>query len=201
MMIVISHPDTFDNEARLINRMFENGMELFHIRKPEWDKTAVFNLINNIDPMFHNRLVLHSFYEFTGALGIKRIHGNITKIENARYGNNIIKSISCHSIDEIKNIKDKFEYIFLSPIFNSISKPDYNSPFDLEELSKILNNNFLNRIIALGGVDKTNIRTVFKTGFSGAALMGTLWQNKNEDELIENFIAINNLCKIFFPMF
>lgn len=43
-------------------------------------------------------------------------------------------SCSCHSLDEVKERKSSCDYVFLSPVFNSISKLNYNSAYTAEEL-------------------------------------------------------------------
>ena len=45
-------------------------------------------------------------------------------------------SVSCHSIEEVKEWKPKCDYVFLSPIYNSISKEGYEAKFSKEELRK-----------------------------------------------------------------
>ncbi|HXD94336.1 MAG TPA: thiamine phosphate synthase, partial [Bacteroidia bacterium] len=71
----------------------------------------------------------------------------------------------------------KYEYVFLSPVFDSISKTGYKSNFDLENLKPFLKKH--KNVIALGGVNTKNIELIKQVGFSGAAFIGAVWQNKN----------------------
>ncbi|MDD6809054.1 MAG: thiamine phosphate synthase, partial [Bacteroidales bacterium] len=43
-------------------------------------------------------------------------------------------SVSCHSLEELSAHKAKFDYLFLSPIFDSISKKGYSGRFTREQL-------------------------------------------------------------------
>ena len=76
----------------------------------------------------------------------------------------------------------KYDYIFLSPIFNSISKQGYNSNFTHKELLVLKRISLINdKVYALGGVNKDNLVDVTSFGFGGASVLGYLWcDNINE---------------------
>jgi thiamine-phosphate pyrophosphorylase len=76
-----------------------------------------------------------------------------------------------------------YEYAFLSPVFDSISKADYRGKYDLRELKVILRKKE-EKIIALGGVDEDKIDALKDAGFAGIALLGAIWQS---DEPIDKF--------------
>ena len=69
--------------------------------------------------------------------------------------------------------KNKYEYVFLSPIFNSISKQNYNTKFTLHELHQASDIGLIDsKVIALGGITPDNIATTMQLGFGGAAVLG-----------------------------
>lgn len=86
-----------------------------------------------------------------------------------------------HSLKELENCKEKYDYAFLSPVFDSISKAGYESHMDLKEVEKVLKNRE-DKIIALGGIDEDKIDTVKVLGFSGIALLGAIWKSDNPVE-------------------
>ncbi len=43
-------------------------------------------------------------------------------------------SCACHSVEEVKNRKHFYDYVFMSPIYDSISKVNYYSTYTAEEL-------------------------------------------------------------------
>ena len=62
-------------------------------------------------------------------------------------------SCTCHSLDEVQNKKHFYDYLFLSPIYNCITKSGVTSGFTAEELrqagkSKVIDS----RVMALGGI-------------------------------------------------
>jgi thiamine-phosphate pyrophosphorylase len=85
------------------------------------------------------------------------------------------KTRSCHSLEEVKMYKDEFDYVFLSPIFDSISKVGYKSAFDEEVLRKASEQGIIDeKVVALGGVTFDKIPYLKELNFGGAAMMGSL---------------------------
>ena len=78
-------------------------------------------------------------------------------------------SRSCHSLDELTA---EANYLFLSPIFDSISKPGYRAAFSAEELRGKVDG----RVFALGGVTFEQLPYIQELGFGGAAMLGAAWR-------------------------
>jgi hypothetical protein len=167
-LIVISSPAPVPNEHEIINSLFEEGLEIFHIHKPSFSKEETEKFIQQVSSKHPNKIFLHSdFPKF-------------------------------HSLKELKEYKGKYEYAFLSPIFDSISKKDYKSKFsdrlynfllfDPELIHTITGKN----IIALGGIDEDKIALVRRAGFSGVAVLGAIWNSKNP---VEKFKRIKAKCQ------
>lgn len=167
-LIVISSSTPVPKEHQIINSLFEEGLEIFHIYKPDFSEQEIKDFIQLIPSRYHNKIFLHSdFPKF-------------------------------HSLDELKNHKGKYEYAFLAPIFDSISKQGYKSKFsdrlynflqfDAGLISAIKGKN----IIALGGIDEDKISLVRKTGFVGVAVLGAVWNSKNP---VEKFKRIKAKCE------
>ncbi len=193
-MILISNPIVITNELNTIHALFENGMELFHIRKPEFTELEMKNFIAAIGREFSNQLSLHSHHQLAEEFGINRIHfteeiRNKTSEGKLKYWKekNFHLSTSIHKIEDYEKLSDAFEYAFLSPVFKSISKPDYVSSIDFKTELKNKKKNKI-ALIALGGITANTAKTAFQYGFDDIALLGTIWNSNNP---IENF----NLCQ------
>ena len=82
---------------------------------------------------------------------------------------------SCHSFDEVVRYKHECDYLFLSPIFDSISKSGYHSNFSHDELLEASKSGVIdNRVIALGGVTFDKLPYLKSLHFGGVAMMGAL---------------------------
>ena len=123
-------------------------------------------LIEGIKPQFHSRLKLHDHFELIEKYELGGIHLNSRN--PLPYPGAKSLSISIHDLNEIEKVQD-FDYFFISPVFNSISKQGYNSAFDLNELSKKISGK---NAIALGGVTPDKFPLLKTMSFKGAALLG-----------------------------
>lgn len=183
MIIVISNPTPVANEAATINRLFDEGLEIFHVRKKDFSEREMREYIENISEKYFSKLVLHSHYHLAQEYHLKGIH---VSANNKNMVFNKPVSVSFHSLNEIKEFSIDFSYGFLSSIFNSISKTGYKSAFDLNELKSFLKDRE-EKVIALGGIDENNIDQLKDINFAGIALLGAIWNNENP---IEKFISI-----------
>lgn len=197
-LIVISTPDFRTNEESVINSLFESGLERFHLRKPDSTEIQIREFLDRINPEYHHLITLHEHFGLYQEYNIGGIHLNRrnSTIPHGFYG---AVSESCHGLTEISTKKSKREYLFLSPVFNSISKKGYTSGFSLEELSEAHENGIIDsKVIALGGIGKDNIRIAEKVGFGGVAVLGYLWdipQPGSKDEYLRIFNSLMNECK------
>ena len=84
----------------------------------------------------------------------------------------------------------KYSYVFLSPIFDSLSNK-YQSGFNEYSLTAALQKT-KHKIVARGGMDLSRIEQVNTIGFYGIAFYSSLW--KNPDPIAE-FIKILDTYK------
>ncbi|NOW93768.1 thiamine phosphate synthase [Mucilaginibacter sp. SG564] len=179
-LIVISYPQQVINEAAIINQLFEAGLKRYHLRKPAWDETQLVDLLQQIDHAFYPQITLHQQHHIASDFDIKKLHYTEKHRLDTEPGKLILKkeegyvlSTSIHNINELSSLPP-FDYTFFGPVFNSISKPDYQSQLpDNFQLPP----NTATQVIALGGVGYANLHKVKHMGFDGAAVLGTIWNN------------------------
>jgi len=196
MIIVISSPDAIHDEQKNIKKLFVKGLAILHLRKKNYSENQLRLFIESIPAGYYRQIVLHSHYHLTAEYGLRGIH-----VPFAYSGDVIMDksvSISFHAQEEIISTSRPFEYGFLSPVFDSISKPGYRSRFDLDKLGQFMAGRN-ERIIALGGIDEDNIQLLWGKGFSGIALLGAIWQShdpvdkfKRVKEKWESLINVNS---------
>lgn len=181
MQLIIITTDTFfDQEAEAINALCREGVQTLHIRKPQSTKDQLELLLKQINPIFMNRLVLHDHFDLVQQFGLKGYHLNRrNKVVQEKANKSV--SASCHSFKELQT-KATCDYLFLSPIFNSLSKPGYQQAFSEKELLQAKEDQWINeKVYALGGITPSNIPLLKTYGFGGVVVLGFLWGN-----LIEN---------------
>lgn len=182
--IVITRPDFFVGETELVNYLFETGViERLHLRKPKATEEEMTQWIEQIADPFHHRIVLHDYHQLAIKYELGGVHLNSRNpyppenLITSRPHNLKTISRSCHSIDEIRKYKDECDYLFLSPIFDSISKEGYGAAFDREEIEYARKEGLLSdNVFALGGISPNNMHIIQDMGFAGAAVLGSFWQ-------------------------
>lgn len=186
---MISNPTEVNNESTIINELFMAGLKCFHLRKPASSFETITKLLNQLKPEFYERIAIHQFHEMANDFGIKRLHytemarGASTMAQCEQKGKNgLILSTSVHDYPTLTELKN-FDYAFYGPVFNSISKTGYKSvlPDDFI-LNKVP---FNTKVIALGGIELSNLNHIKPMGFDGAAVLGTIW--KNPERALSNF--------------
>lgn len=203
-MIVITNPISIANEISTIHSLFENGLELLHIRKPNFGETEMKQFLSDINHNYRERLVLHSYHCLAEKFNIKRIHISESKRKvtlmlpcklpfDSYIKNGFHLSTSAHTIEDFNALKNIFEYAFLSPVYPSISKENYFSKTDMFEAVKN-RNNYTTKLIALGGIESKNIKQTLKNGFDNVALLGTIWNRNNP---IENFKSCQQIVQSY----
>ncbi|HYV94863.1 MAG TPA: thiamine phosphate synthase [Chitinophagales bacterium] len=202
-LIVISSPEGFEHEIYDVQAMFKAGMQHFHLRKPKFSTNTLRHYIERIDKKYHNRIVLHSHHELCIPFRLRGIHLTRRHLKKNYIKNwlqmkyikmrrpKIEITAGYHTITSFKIENPGYSYVFLSPIFDSISKVGYKSTFSQDSLEQMLHKTSYN-VIALGGVDEDKIEQAKKWGFSGVAVLGSLWKSKDP---VEKFKRIQSLCE------
>jgi thiamine-phosphate pyrophosphorylase len=184
-LLLISPPHSVQNEEGLVSEMLALGLARFHVRKPEWDRAQVLGYVAGLPARFHSRLVLHSHHSLVSELGLGGVHLTAaTRVAGRTQrppGPGQTLSTSFHTLAEISQHRRRYDYVFLSPIFNSLSKQNYEAAFNLTEVAATLRQLQLRaspgpRVIALGGIEGHRLAAVRRAGFAGAAVLGAVWQ-------------------------
>jgi thiamine-phosphate pyrophosphorylase len=180
-LIIITSERILKDEPSLWNKLFERGLTVLHLRKPAASEEDLRRLLLQTDPAFHDRIVLHDRFTLTQSFHLKGVHLNR---RNPVPPQNAVSSLSrsCHSIEELEQTGD-FNYVFLSPVFDSLSKTAYTHAFSGEELRSAQVRGLINeKVIALGGVHPKTIPLAAEYGFGGVAALGALWGNYSRDK-------------------
>lgn len=202
MLIVISDALCVANEAALINQLFGEGLPVFHLRKPGSSAQQIKMLLQEIDIKHYSKIALHDHHYLADDFGITHLHINETnRRQLAATGlpeskaKDVVLSTSIHTIKDYAMLQPDFDYTFLSPVFNSISKAGYKA---LEENERLLPRQKTGtKLIALGGITADNCRLPLEWGFDGIAVLGALWNDPRQ--LIKNFKTIQALCATTAP--
>ena len=175
-IIVITDTSFAASEAESIRILLSEGVDRVHLRKPQSAEADMRRLIEALPPELYPRLTLQDHLHLAGEYGIGGVHLNARNPEiPAGFGGLI--SRSCHSFGEIASHPTE-DYLFLSPIFDSISKTGYRAGYAPDELRKAFAQGIINpRVAALGGIRPEHLDSGERpfSGTSGRALHPKNW--------------------------
>lgn len=182
-IIAFTPEEPVDNEALKIAHLLDSGaVDDVHLRHPQADECQMAAILDAIPSTLHHKIHIHSCFNLLQRYNLAGAH------LNSRWGKeklptncNAKLSLSCHSISDVKSsLNQGFDYVTLSPIYPSISKAGYVGDFSDEDIAQSTE---IAPIIALGGITPERFAQLSQQGFSGAALLGYIWQHNDNDAL------------------
>lgn len=172
-LVIISEPGFFSGEAEALRRLLD-GLECrVHLRKPGSAEEDMRRLVESLPEELRPRLTLQEHLQLAPEYGVGGVHPTSRFPEIPPCWRGLV-SRSCHSLDEVAACQDA-DYLFLSPIFDSISKSGYRSAFTDAQLRSA--SEIDGHVYALGGVRPENFPLLKEYGFGGAALLGHVWRD------------------------
>lgn len=195
-LVFITPEKTLARETELVNAFFINGLKRLHVRKSSYNLNDYRNYISSINKKYHPQISIHENFELVEEFPSIGIHIKSNCIKDSDLMNKIknikpsILSTSFHSWEEIKENEANYNYVFISPVFNSISKRGYKAAIDITKVSEVKNrlssqNKCCPDIIALGGIDASKISILHTNRFDGVAVLGSVWQAANPIKAFE----------------
>jgi len=103
-------------------------------------------------------------------------------------GNEKIIGISVNNVYEaLEAEKGGADYLGVGPVFPTTTKPDIRAPLGIEGLRKIREKIKI-PIIAIGGINKSNVHEVYSTGVDGIAVVSAIILSPNPCQAAEKLI-------------
>lgn len=204
-LIVITSPDFIPNEAQRIRELFDCGADILHLRKPGASAADCARLLDDLPADCLRRIVVHDHFTLYRDYGLRGIHLNRRNpsvpsfvaaaddsptpfvSDNSALSSRPSVSASCHSIAEAAAKKADVDYVFLSPIFDSISKQGYQAAYSDGALREAAADGIIDsRVIALGGITSERIPMLRRWHFGGAAFLGDVWNRVGQDDFCDH---------------
>lgn len=172
-IVIITPPRFLPGEAEMLSLLL-GGLDCrVHLRKPGCTERQMRGLIEALPEEFRPQLTLQDHLSLAPEYGVGGVHptSRFPVVPEGWLG---LVSRSCHSLGEVARRRDA-DYVFLSPIFDSISKSGYSSAFTDAQLRSA--SEIDGHVYALGGVRPEHFPLLAEYGFGGAALLGHVWRD------------------------
>ena len=187
-LILLSSSERKDSEIPYLLSMFEQGLPVYHLRKTKFSTRELKNFIEEIPEKYHRRIVIHTHHYLAAKFNLKGVY--ISRSHKKRKfrtwlrmkhlkirKNNLQVSATFKSIEDILEPNTNYDYIFLSPVFDSTSG-NFQAGFSEYGLKLALKNSKF-KVIARGGISADTIQKAHELGFSGVAFYSSIWKTKN----------------------
>jgi thiamine-phosphate pyrophosphorylase len=182
-LAVYTAPGFVENEYALLSRLFDAGLERLHLYKPGFSLDAIYEWLEQIGRNCWPQITLHVYEQWVTAT-VGGYHLSRAYLQHHSLGETVARmlpgqtvSVSAHSPQDWIQWKDAVHAVVVSPVFESISKPDH-FPVELLDTWKQTFATHPGKAekIALGGVTPANVPALQDAGFDTIALSGWLWQ-------------------------
>ncbi len=181
--IAITPQLPLSDERIYVSQVLEAGWDWVHLRHPSLSEEALRKIIETIDPKYYSRIKLHSYPTLVENYRLGGVHLNARMPVAALDPEHYSISRSCHSVVELLSPENAaFDYVTLSPVYDSVSKEGYCSNFNADQLVQIPSNP---RVIALGGITPQRIPELSNYNFAGYAVLGYLANASSPQQLSE----------------
>ena len=200
-LFVITSPQFFVEEDKIITLLFEEGLDVLHLRKPETPAMFSERLLTLIPAKYHKRIVTHEHFYLKEEFELMGIHLNIRNPKEPHdYAGSV--SCSCRSMDELRRKKHFYDYVFLKGIYDSDPERNNFMTYSPEELRSGVKEGIIDtNVMAFGGISPENILEVKDLGFGGAVIMNDLWDkfdvrnDKDFDRIISHFRLLKEMAE------
>lgn len=197
-LIIMTSPTYFVEEDKILETLFEEGMEMLHLNKPDSSPVYAERLLSLLPEEYHKKIVVHDNYYLKNEYGLAGIHLDKADAE-APQGYKGKISRTCRSLEELKSAKKQSKYVFLRDVFDSISDANGKASFSYDQLKEAAHKGLIDKhVYALGGVRLENIKVLKELGFGGAVICNDLWTRfdiHNEQDYRNLIIHFTKLYK------
>lgn len=183
-LFVVSEERPVPGEAARFEELVASGAEALHLRRPHADERELRLTLRQLSAAARAKMVLHANDHCgeTAALAVACEFGLAGTHLPERLRRGVltpgIRSTSFHDLAALTvSARDPLEYVLFGPVFDSISKRGYRSPFDAEQLREAAGSR--ERVVAVGGVTEARLGELAEFGFWGAAACGAIWREKS----------------------
>ena len=186
----MSTPQFFVEEHHILNVLFDEGLDLVHLNKPNSEPVFYERLLSLLPKENRKLIVTHDHFYLQNEFELRGIHLNTYNQEiPSRYKGTL--SCTCQSFEELTAIKKEMDYILLDVTTNDLLSEFYKDSFKRKFIDK--------KVFAYGNLNQDNIQQIVDLGFGGIVLQDEFWsrfdvQNTQDlKDLINHFRKLKRL--------
>lgn len=175
--------ENIENSSRdliaTVRSAVEAGVELVQLRERRLSAKNLYELALDIATVTQDsetRLLINDRADVAAAAGADGVHLTSRSLRpevvRSILGSDMLIGVSAHSVSEVEAaVFGGADFAVLGPVF---ATPDKSHPIGIEKLRDICTNAGSFPVLALGGVDSSNYKTVIEAGAAGFAAIRSL---------------------------
>jgi len=159
---------------------FTGGCRWLSLREkdlPHDERVALLRNLVVLGARYGARIIVHEDVVAARAAGAAGVHlpaGGSPATARQALGDSALIGLSAHDYADIVHAETEgADYVTLSPIFETASKPGYGPALGVDELADLAAKSLV-PVLALGGVDAASIGACLAAGAAGVAVMGAV---------------------------
>lgn len=187
------------SHAIQVRLLIKGGAEIIQLREKspavrEWFEDV--RLATSIARDAGVILIINDRADVAAAVGASGVHLGQDDLppDAARtfLGENAIIGFSTHNIEQVRRAAAlPIDYLAFGPIFSTLTKKNVDPTIGLELLHEAKDHVRDLPLVAIGGIDRQNLRSVFSAGADSAAMIGSVLKGEtNIEENLRNFLTI-----------
>jgi len=206
-LVLISPSEKKESEIPFLLNMFEQGLPTYHLRKTKFSTKELQNFLTEIPAKYHSRIVIHTHHELAMKFNLKGVY--ISRSHKKRKTRTWFRmqwfkfrkrelqlSATVRHTENLLDYKPNYDYVLLSPVFDSLSG-NFQAGFTEFNIKSALRNTKY-QVLARGGISVDKIQKVHEMGFAGAAFYSSIWKTKNP---VQEFLKVKaKFAELNFPM-
>lgn len=178
-LLLLSSPHFFVEEDKILSSLFEEGLDILHLRKPDTEPVYSERLLTLMPREHHSRIITNDHFYLKEEFQLMGIHLSARNPLPPQNYNGLITR-SCNSLEELAEAKRDSQYVILKDVFDSISDPERKSKYTPEQLREAGRRGLIDRhVIAQTGISLDTIPQAADMGFGGVIVYNDLWKRFN----------------------
>ena len=194
LLVISDHGQAERPLPEIAEAAFRGGCRWFSLREKDLPSGERRELLRALVALGHRHgatVIVHDDIEAAVATGADGVHlpgGSDTAILRRRLSRGLI-GVSAHSPQEAAaQLTGGADYVTLSPIFLTASKPGYGPALGLAALAEAARLS-AGPVIALAGIDENNLASCLAAGAKGVAVMGEVMRAADPEAAVRRLIA------------
>lgn len=178
----------------VVKEAVNGGATMIQLREKNMSEEELKNEAIKIKVSCNVPLIIDNNVEVCKAVGADGVHvgQDDMPVKEARaiLGDDYIIGATAHNVSEaVQAEKDGADYLGVGAAFGSSTKKDAKKIVSLEEYKKITQAVSI-PVVAIGGIDETNIMQMKGLGLSGVAVVSAIFAKENIREATENLLSL-----------